>query len=132
MARGSWAVMSSRPVTRRAATSMIATWFSDDSATYAFSLLANATPTGSSKRVAPLAEPMSCTVATTWRYVRLSTSVSITLSESETWFATQTSFPSGRTASPTGSTPTRMRAVTIRLAASITSTVAAGVFATKT
>ena len=33
MARGSWALMSMRPVTRRAATSTMATWFSDDSAT---------------------------------------------------------------------------------------------------
>ena len=55
------------PVTRRAATSTMATWFSDDSATYAFSSLAKAIPTGSSKRVAPLKVPTSCTVATTCR-----------------------------------------------------------------
>ena len=56
--------------------------------------------------------------------------VSMTLIESEMWLATQTSLPSGRTATLTGSMPTGIRATTVRLAVSITSTVLAGVFAT--
>jgi hypothetical protein len=39
--------------------------------------------------------------------------VSITLTESEMWFETQTSLPSGRTARPPGSMPTSISAITV-------------------
>jgi hypothetical protein len=45
--------------------SMTATLFSDESATYALSLLAKAIPQGSSKRVAPVAGSISWMVAMT-------------------------------------------------------------------
>ena len=101
-----------------------------ESATYALLSLANATPTGSSKRVEKSSEWTSCTVPTTAWKVGLSGSESMTLTESDTWFATQTSPPSGRTAMLTGSMPTLMRRSNRRFATSITSTVSAGVFAT--
>ena len=84
-------------------------------------------PTGSSKRVDRVAASNTWTVASTSCRVGLAGSASITLTESETWLATHTSLPSGRTATPTGSRPTSMRATTVRVAVSMTSTVSAGV-----
>ena len=101
-------------------------------ATYAFSLLAKAMPAGSSKRVARVSGARAWTVAITWWNVRLAGSASMTLTESDTWLATHTSRPSGRTAMLTGSMPTLIRATTRRGRRSITSTVSAGVLATYT
>ncbi len=83
-------------------------------------LPAKAMPAGSSNCVARSAS-RSWIVSTTWCSVALFGSVSTTLTESETWFATQTSRPSGRTATLTGSTPTSIRAKTLWLEVLITS-----------
>ena len=131
-ARGSWAGISRCPVTARSATSTTATRLAEERATYAFSSDAKATPTGSSNRVARESGSRSCTVATTCRNVGLPGRRSMTLTESETWFETHTSPPSGRTASPTGSIPTGTRATSSRVFASSTSTVSAGVLQTNT
>ncbi len=87
---------------------------------------------GSSKRVDLVIGSRSWIVATTWRYVGLSGSLSITLTESETWLDAQTSRPSGLTARLTGSMPTSIRASTLRLLTPMTSIVSATVLTTKT
>ena len=75
---------------------------------------AKAMPTGSSKRVAPAALN-SWIVAMICMWVGLVSSRSMMLTESETWFETQSSRPSGRTATLTGSRPTRMLATSFVL-----------------
>ena len=130
MARGSWAGMARCRTTRRPATSTTAMRLLLESATYALRLPAKAMPAGSSKRVASVSGESACTVSSTWWKVRLPGAASMTLTESDTWFATHTSRPSGRTAMPTGSIPTWIRATTRRLRRSNTSTVSAGVLVT--
>jgi hypothetical protein len=92
-------------------------------------LLAKAIPTGSSNCVTPFAS-IDWIVSTTWWSVPLPGAVSTTLTESETWFATQTSAPSGRTATATGSIPTATSAIRVRVPASITLSVLFAVLAT--
>ena len=86
-------------------------------------------PTGSSKRVTPSA-PRSWIVATTLWCRSESGFRSITLTLSETWFETQSSPPSGRTARLTGSMPTPISATTAALDVEITLTLLLVVLAT--
>jgi hypothetical protein len=100
---------------------MMATSLREERATYALALPAKAMPTGSSNQETP-SPSTSWMVSTTRRKVSLPGTTSITLTLSETWFETQTSVPSGFTATLTGSRPTSIWAICVWLAVWITLT----------